>query len=65
MNTEQCRIEQASKTNKTAEENELDRLRKNICDLSSKIRSERRLRQIYTVAHRAFLNDRMEALNER
>ncbi len=63
--TEKCRTEPASKANKDTEENELDKLRKNICDLSSKIRSERRLRQIFTIAHRAFLNDRMEALNER
>ena len=30
---------------------------KDICEMSGKIRSERRLKQIYTIVHRAYLND--------
>ena len=53
MNTQICRT------------NETEKLRKHIIDMASQIRSEKRLRQIYTVAHRAFINDRAEVLNER
>lgn len=59
------RFEQASRTNKPAEESEQERLRRYICEMAGHIRSERRLRRIYTVAHRAFINDGLEALNER
>lgn len=53
MNTQTCRT------------NEAENLRKHIIDTASQIRSEKRLRQIYTVAHRAFINDKKEGLNER
>ncbi len=46
-------------------ESDSERLQRYICEMVSQIGSERRLRQIYTVAHRAFINDRLEALNER
>lgn len=65
---QRCRVEQSSKTNKANEKgtaSEAEKLRKHIIDTASQIRSEKRLRQIYTVAHRAFINDKKEGLNER
>lgn len=52
------------KTNKATAESEMDQLRKHIIDMTGKNKSERRLWQIYTVAHRAFINDGLEAVNE-
>lgn len=55
------RAEQTFKTNKAdgkRTESEAERLRRHIYDMVGQIRSERRLRQIYTVARRAFINDR-------
>lgn len=46
-------------------ESEAERLRRYICEMASQIRSERRLRQIYTIVHGAFINDGLEVLNER
>lgn len=62
------RAEQASRTNEAngnGTESETERLRRYIYDMASQIRSEKRLRQIYTAAHRSFINDRLEVLNER
>lgn len=62
------RAEQIFKTNKAdgkRTESEAEKLREYITDMTSRIRSEKRLRTIYTVAHRAFINDRLEVLNER
>ena len=59
------RFEQASRTNKAVGGSEEERLRERICEMAGRIRSERRLRQIYTVAHRAFIRDRLEASDER
>lgn len=59
---------QASRTNEAngnGTESETERLRRYIYDMASQIRSEKRLRQIYTAARRSFINDRLEVLNER
>lgn len=58
------RAEQACRTNEAAA-GEAEKFRKHIIDMTGQIRSEKRLRTIYTVAHRAFINDRLEVLNER
>lgn len=55
---------QTSRTNE-AVTGEAEKLRKHIIDMTGQIGSERRLRRIYTVAHRGFINDRLEVLNER
>ena len=62
------RAEQISRTNKAngnRAESEAERLRRHISEMVSRIRSEKRLQRIYAVAHRAFINDGLEALNER
>lgn len=51
-------------TNKAGTSGEADRLRRYISEMVSQIRSERRLRQIYTVARNLSINDRLEASNE-
>ena len=56
--------EQTCRTNETAA-GEAEKLRKRIIDMAGQIGSENRLRTIYAVAHRAFINDRLEVLNER
>lgn len=56
---------QTYKTNKAGTVGEAERLRKYIIDMTGKIRSEKRLRNIYNATHRAFINDRLEVLNER
>lgn len=58
------RAEQTCRTNE-ATAGEAEKLREYITDMTSQIRSEKRLRTIYAVAHRAFINDRLEVLNER
>ena len=63
-----CRKVQKCRTNKASgkrTESEAERLRRYICEMASQIRSERRLRQIYTIVHGAFINDGLEVLNER
>lgn len=62
MSTYICRT---NKANGNRTESEPERLRRHICEMVSQIGSEKRLRNIYAVAHRAFINDRLEALNER
>ncbi len=65
---QRCRAERISKTNKAngnRAESEAERLRRHISEMVSRIRSEKRLQRIYAVAHRAFINDGLEALNER
>lgn len=61
-------VEQSSKTNKASGKgtaSETDRLREYITDMTGRIRSEKRLRRIYTVAHRAFINAGLEGISER
>lgn len=55
---------QTCRTNE-ATAGEAEKLREYIIDMTGQIRSEKRLRTIYAVAHRAFINDRLEVLNER
>ena len=59
------RFEQASRTNKAVGGSEEERLRGRICEMAGQTRSKRRLRQIFTVAHRAFIKDKLEASDER
>ena len=62
------RAEQISRTNKAngnRAESEAERLRRHISEMVSRIRSEKRLQRIYAVAHRAFINDGLEAISER
>lgn len=50
--------EQTVKTNNAPEESELDRVRRNIIDMVSRIGSEDRLRRIFFFTHTNFINDR-------
>ena len=62
------RVEQSSKTNKASGKgtaSEADKLREHITEMTGRIRSEKRLRRIYTVAHRAFINYGLEGISER